>query len=414
MEQGNQENLTIRKEGLAQFYIHDEDKGSIPSKMMNVFYNKKMELNRDITSIAINAYNNVYRPDGIIFVDSMAASGVGSIRVALECENIKKMYINDINPSAIRLIHKNLELNNLTKEDISFHVTRNDANFFFNKLSQETLLSNSEVVRRPNIISIDPFGTPNLYVNSAFNAIDRYNGLLCITATDTAVLFGVRQKVCIRKYMAKPLHNEFTKEVGARILVYFLSRLANINKLGIEPLLTFYSNHFVRVFARIIRHQKKISSHFADYGYILFCRQCGYRNCYGPNITQIPNTCPQCGDKKLLDYAGPLWTTDLHNREFLNEILKINENSEYKNKNKLEKMLLYVRDEIGMPMGYYNIHKLAKKLSLAQVPTTDDLLDAIHNEGFRASRTHFDFTSLKTDMDIEKLKEVMMKIVPRP
>lgn len=412
MEQDNQENLTVKKEGFAQFYIHSEDKGSIPSKMMNVFYNKKMEINRDITSIAINAFNSLYQPPGIIFVDSMAASGIGSIRVALECENIKEMYINDINPSAIRLIHKNLVLNNLTNGDISFHISRNDANFLFNKLSQETLLSNSEVVRRPNIISIDPFGTPNLYVNSAFNAIDRYNGLLCITATDTAVLFGVRQKVCVRKYMSKPLHNEFTKEVGARILVYFLSRLANINKLGIEPLLTFYSNHFIRVFARIIRHQKEIASHFNDYGYILFCRNCRFRNGYGPEVAHIPNECPVCGEKKMLDYAGPLWTADLHDEDYIEEILKFNEKSDFKNKNKLEKMLSYARDEIGMPIGYYNIHKLAKKLTLAQVPTMDILLEAIQRKGFKASRTHFDFTSLKTDMDFEKLKEVMKENAP--
>ena len=42
------ENLIIKKEGLAHFYLYETDIDAIPSKSMNVFYNKKMIINRDI------------------------------------------------------------------------------------------------------------------------------------------------------------------------------------------------------------------------------------------------------------------------------------------------------------------------------------------------------------------------------
>ncbi|GAH06047.1 unnamed protein product, partial [marine sediment metagenome] len=42
-------NLSTIKEGNAEFYIHTTDKDSIPSKSMIVFYNQKMEINRDVS-----------------------------------------------------------------------------------------------------------------------------------------------------------------------------------------------------------------------------------------------------------------------------------------------------------------------------------------------------------------------------
>ena len=66
--------LTLIKEGSVEFYIYNIDQGSVPSKSMNVFYNKKMEINRDISTLAINAYSNLYNQQNLIIIDSMAAT----------------------------------------------------------------------------------------------------------------------------------------------------------------------------------------------------------------------------------------------------------------------------------------------------------------------------------------------------
>ena len=190
-EKLTENSLIIQKEGLAEFYLYNIDKDLIPSKSMNVFYNKRMVINRDISSLAIMAYSKLYRQD-LVIVDSMAASGIGSIRLLLECENIKKAYINDINPIAVKLINKNIDLNKIRDTiEAQIEVSRKDANYLFNEFAQKQHINSNNETIRPNVISIDPFGTPNLYINSAFNAVQRTNGLMCITATDTAVLFGV-------------------------------------------------------------------------------------------------------------------------------------------------------------------------------------------------------------------------------
>ncbi|MFW9781934.1 MAG: hypothetical protein ACFFFB_06590, partial [Candidatus Heimdallarchaeota archaeon] len=181
----------LQKEGAVKFYIHQSDKDLIPSKSMNVFYNKNMEINRDITISSIITYKNLYNPDSLIIVDSMAASGITSIRLLQECNNIEKIYINDINPLANYLIKKNLELNRNLLNHVE--VTNEDANSLFLKLGHPNEL------KKPNIIIIDPFGTPSYFIDTASKAIQKENGLLCITATDTAVLFGIRKNACIKK-----------------------------------------------------------------------------------------------------------------------------------------------------------------------------------------------------------------------
>jgi tRNA (guanine26-N2/guanine27-N2)-dimethyltransferase len=385
-------------EGSVKFLLHKIDDNTIPSKSMSVFYNKRMEINRDISILAVLAYSKLFNQESLVVVDSMTASGIGSLRLLKNAENIEKIYLNDINPVAIELIKKNLELNRIKSERVE--IVNKDANLLFSEISRS-----SDV---PNVISIDPFGTPNLFIDSALKSIKKDEGLLCITATDTAVLFGVKPKVCFRKYMAKPLHTDYCKEIGARILLSFISRIANINNIGIIPLLTFYSNHFVRIFAITFKGKSKILKNLPkNYGYVIHCKQCGYRLSVIENFIKIPQNCPLCLSENHLSYSGPLWVGELHQKSFLEELSLLNEKFNFNNKNRLRKILKYALDEIDMPISYYNIHKISQQLKLSFIPKLDKIIKMIEEKGYKASRTHFDFISIKTDMKIDELKKII-------
>jgi len=390
-----------KQEGSVKFLLHEIDNDKIPSKSMNVFYNERMEINRDISILAIIAYSKIVSQESLVVVDSMAASGIGPIRLLKNTNNIEKIYINDINPIAVELIKNNLELNEI--EPKQAEVLNKDANLLFSEISRSSAL--------PDIISIDPFGTPNLYIDSAFKAIKKDKGLLCITATDTAVLFGVKPKACIRKYMAKPLHTDYCKEIGARILISFISRIANINNLGIIPLLTFYSNHFIRIFAISFRGKSKILKALPkSYGYIIHCNLCGNRSTIIENLLKVPQICPICLSGKHLSYSGPLWVGELHQKSYVEELSLINEKFNFKNKNRIRKVLKFALNEINMPLSYFNIHKLSQQVKLSHIPKLDNLINLIKENGYRASRTHFDFLSIKTNMRIDDLKSLLIKI----
>ncbi|MHA2280556.1 MAG: tRNA (guanine(10)-N(2))-dimethyltransferase [Promethearchaeota archaeon] len=401
--------ITI-KEGSVEFYIHKVDNGSIPSKSMAVFYNRKMEINRDISNLAICSFNRIYNENPLVVMDSMAASGISSIRMLKECKNIKKIYINDINPVAVDLINKNIFLNKMFNHPADIEVSRKDANYFFADFAQNSQGYPNISLEKPNIISIDPFGTPNLYLDAAFKAIQNKDGLLCITATDTAVLFGVRPKSCIRKYLSKSLHTEYCKEIGARILVHFISRIANVNKMGIIPLLTFYSSHFLRVFCLTFKDRDKISQFFKSYGYLVHCNNCGFRSIFQDNLLEAPDSCPLCKEAKKISYAGPLWISDIHDLKLVNGMLDLNNQFQYRNKKRISKLLNLIREEINNPILYYNIHKLSKDLKISNIPKLNTIIEFIKKKGYQASRTHFDFLSIKTNMDINTIKETLIEL----
>ena len=399
-ESGKSKYIT-KQEGSVKFFLHEIDNDSIPSKSMNVFYNRRMEINRDISILAIVAYSKMINQESLVVVDSMAASGIGSIRLLKNTNKVEKIFLNDINPVAVELIKKNIELNEIESKQVE--VLSIDANLLFSQISQCSAL--------PDVISIDPFGTPNLYVDSAFKAIKKDKGLLCITATDTAVLFGVKPKACIRKYMAKPLHTDYCKETGARILLSFISRIANINNLGIIPLLTFYSNHFIRIFAICFKGKSKILNSLPkSYGYIVHCKSCGNRSSIIEDLLNFPRKCSACSSENHLSYSGPLWIGELHQKFYLEELGLLNEKFNFKNKNRIRKILRFAFDEINMPSSYYNIHKISQQLKLSSIPKLEHIIKTIKEKGYKASRTHFDFISIKTDMNIEELKKTLKEI----
>ncbi|MGB5910329.1 MAG: tRNA (guanine(10)-N(2))-dimethyltransferase [Promethearchaeia archaeon] len=398
----------LQKESSVDFYIYDSDKDKIPSKSMDVFYNKKMEINRDITNSSIIAYNELFNPESLIIVDSMAASGIGAIRLLQECKNIEKIYINDINPLAISLIKKNLELNKIKPTHVE--LTNKDSNFLCLKLAQQIKLNLKIRFKRPNVIIIDPFGTPSHFVDAALKLIQKENGLLSITATDTAVLFGVRKKACFKKYMSKPLHNEYCKETGARILLHFISKIANINNLGISPLITFYSGHFIKIFAHTYKNKDKIYTNFSNYGYIIHCNNCGHRSVYKNNVVKIPHQCPSCKEGKITEYAGPLWIEKIHDKAFIKRVLFQNSNSNHYTKKKINKILSLISNEIDMPITYYDIHLLCERLKLSQIPKIELIIEQIKRRGGQASRTHFDFLSIKTNIGIDELQKIIIEL----
>jgi tRNA (guanine26-N2/guanine27-N2)-dimethyltransferase len=303
-------------------------------------------------------------------------------------------------------------LNNLNELNIDISVSRKDANYLLSEIVQNIYLNSDKSSEYPHIISVDPFGTPNSYLDSVFKAIRKKNGLICITATDTAVLFGVRPIACKRKYMAKPLNCEFTKEIGARILLYFISRIANINDLGIKPLLTFYSKHFIRVFAITIKNKNKISNLTQNYGYLLYCTKCGYRFIINNEEIFQEITCDLCKNTELT-YAGPIWTSNLHDRKFIQNLLEMNKISNFKNQNKIENILNIINQEISMPQFYYNTHKISKGLKLENIPKLNEIIESLNEAGYKSSRTHFDFRSLKSRANIEEISNMMKELSER-
>jgi len=100
----------------------------------------------------------------------------------------------------------------------------------------------------------------------------------------------------------------------------------------------------------------------------------------------------------------------LHQKSYVEELDIINEKFNFRNKNRIRKVLKFALNEINMPISYFNIHKLCQQVKLSHIPKLENIIKIIEENGFNASRTHFDFLSIKTNMRIDDLKSLLIKI----
>ncbi|MEM4161342.1 MAG: methyltransferase, partial [Thermoplasmata archaeon] len=190
------------------------------SSKMPVFYNPNMEFARDVTVSLLSAVLDKRRKLKVL--DGMAATGIRGIRIKKEVSKRFSVTLNDINPVAVKLIKKNLELNGVEGEVVC-------------KNLNEILASSAY-----DYIDVDPFGSPVAYLDLAFQSLKR-NGVLGVTTTDTAVLCGTAPKVCVRRYLARSRNNYMCHEIGLRIFLGYLARTAAKFDRGVKPLLSFYA-----------------------------------------------------------------------------------------------------------------------------------------------------------------------------
>src|SRR6056297_1102380 len=188
-----------------------------------VFFNPVQELNRDLTVATLRAYRD-REPRAEYYLDAMAASGIRGVRAAAEGWNAT---LADIDDEAVELCRENLARNDLDGE-----VVQRDAN----------ALMHEEVF---DVVDIDPFGTPVPFADAAFaNTRD----LVCVTATDTAPLCGAHFDSGVRSYSAVPRNTDYHAEMGLRILLGALARTAGRFDVGVEPVFTHATSHYVRTY----------------------------------------------------------------------------------------------------------------------------------------------------------------------
>jgi tRNA (guanine26-N2/guanine27-N2)-dimethyltransferase len=138
-------------------------------------------------------------------------------------------------------------------------------------------------------------------------------------------------------------------------------------------------------------------------GFIAHCFNCGARDWKHGLAVHIEEKCPGCGYKTSL--AGPLWLGRLHDREFCEQVLGEVVKREFKS---IDKLISTCRDELEIPM-HYDIHKVCKMLGITAMSTID-LVSALRERGFQASRTHFSGISFKTDAGMEEIKGVVREL----
>jgi len=336
-------------EGKAKINI--ESSGKI-SKEMDVFYNPVMKLNRDISVLLLNSIHE----NDLNIADPLAGSGIRSIRFLLELKKnkIKTISVNDYSKDAVESIKNNIKLNKINKKII---VMNEDANLF---------LLNSKGF---DYIDIDPFGTPNPFLDSAIKRISR-NGILSVTATDTAALAGTYENACKRKYWAKPAHNELMHEIGLRILIRKIQLIGTQYDKALIPIFSYSKDHYMRVFLRCEKAKKSVDE---------VVKKHDFHNGFGPM------------------WLGKLWDEKLTDK--MEKFNDIKEN---------EKFLKIIKEESKVDVvGFYDISKICEKNKIKNMPRKLELISKIKKKGYKAVETHFNGNGIRSGISLKELLKII-------
>ena len=337
----------LMAEGKAIIKTTQEDK---ISKEMPVFYNPVMKSNRDISVLLLNSINK----NNLSIADPLAGSGIRSIRFLLELNKnkIKTISINDYSKSSIKSIKENLRLNKI-KISKKIIIKNEDANLF--------LLKSTGF----DYIDVDPFGTPNPYLDSAIKRLAR-DGILAVTATDTAPLCGTYPTACLRKYWAMPLRNELMHEIGLRILIRKIQLIGAQYEKALMPIFSYYKEHYFRVFLRCEKGKKGVDDIIKQHG--------------------------------MFENAGPLWKGKLWDSKLTDSMTKKAE----------DRFLSIINEESKIDaIGFYDIHKICKRNKIKQLPKKGLLIEEIRKAGYKAAETHFNPWGVRSDITLNCLLSII-------
>lgn len=332
------------------------------------FFNPKASRTRDMGVRACGAHLDTCKGPKT-YLDAMCGTGARGIRMAHELD-FEKVFVNDLNPEAIRLAKASGRINGLTNVTFS---EREACGF---------LASHSGRGERGSVVDVDPFGSPAPYIDCAVRAA-QHGGMLSVTATDLQVLGGLHNAACMRIYGGVPIRTHYGTETAVRIILGCVSSVSGRLGKGIEPLYVESHMHYYRTYVRVLRNPSRHGN-----GYLIHCSRCGHRQ-----VSQkTESLCDRCHGTNMV--AGPLWTGNLFDEEFVERMMahdrRIAPGGVYGPM--LEKCLREAR----MPPLFCTLDEVAARIK-AGPPSLRDMIAGLEDAGFVASPTSFAPNGFRTN-----------------
>ncbi|KAI5135427.1 tRNA (guanine26-N2/guanine27-N2)-dimethyltransferase [Nematocida ausubeli] len=383
------------------------------------FYNPAQKFNRSLTIQIINSYIKTSAKEGIVLLECMSATGLRGIRYVKELRGKNTIVMNDISTAACNNIVANCIANGIPA-DLSKPVSSENGTVEVqNEDCRSLMLCRKKVF---DVIDIDPFGTCSPYIETALEGIAD-GGLLCVTSTDTKVLFDKPPESCYKYYGSVSMNNSYSHELAVRVILSYISRSAAKAGMYIEPLVSMSMDFFIRVFVRVGRSKQKSNHCLLQNSQYFLCaclnRQAlpilqkdSTKEAYRHVKIAASTECRMC--KRHLGLYGPFWTGPLHDKSFLQEVINSIPKADIESKTggikesahtptqinrRIHGMLSMARDEIDT-IFYHFIPAISSVLSFP-VPPLPQIISFLHAHDIKVSLTHCKPNSIKATGDIE-------------
>uniref|UniRef100_A0AAY4EZY0 tRNA (guanine(26)-N(2))-dimethyltransferase n=1 Tax=Denticeps clupeoides TaxID=299321 RepID=A0AAY4EZY0_9TELE len=200
---------------------------------------------------------------GLRILEGLAASGLRSVRFALEVPGIRSITANDFSARAASLIARNANFNKVSH---LLQASQRDASML--------MYESRGRKERYDVIDLDPYGSPSPFLDAAVQAVGD-GGLLCITCTDMAVMAGNSGETCYSKYGSVSIKAKFCHEMALRIILHSLDQRAAVYQRYIEPLLSVSVDFYIRVFIKVHTGQATVKNSASKQALVYNCIGCG-------------------------------------------------------------------------------------------------------------------------------------------
>ncbi|XP_073996153.1 tRNA methyltransferase 1 isoform X1 [Rhodnius prolixus] len=422
---------TIIREGKVEVIVENTSK---------VFYNPVQEFNRDLSILVLTVFaqeihltrngkkrtlsgmikgredgSNVNgstsysnSQEGISIFEALSATGLRSIRFALEVPGVTNVIANDISLSAVKSIEANIKHNRVdhvvtaSHSDASLYMYMNKANgnYF-------------------DVVDLDPYGCPSRFLDGAVQVLND-GGLLMVTCTDMAVLAGNSPETCYLKYGATSLRTYACHEMSLRIALQCVASHANRYGRYIVPLLCISVDFYIRLFVKIFTSPATCKETTSKLSHVIQCVGCKSVTLHPLGIKEnrtnkppkftLPHIsdftkCPHCHHR--LQMGGPIWHAPMHDKYFVAKMLsQLNQDeAKFSTSKRIIGMLTLVNNELDIPL-YLPVDQLCAKVHCNVIPLLE-FRSALLNAGYHVSETHAMSNCVKTDAPMSVIWDII-------
>lgn len=346
---------------------------------------------------------------GLRVLEGLAASGLRSVRFALEVPGLQSVTANDFSTMAAALIARNAQYNKVSH---LLQASCRDARMLMYEMRGKK--------ERYDVIDLDPYGSPASFLDAAVQAVGE-GGLLCITCTDMSVMAGNSGETCYSKYGSVSIKAKYCHEMALRIILHTLDQRAGVYQRYIRPLLSVSVDFYIRVFVRVFTGQATVKNSASKQALVYNCVGCGsfhfqrmgrrtsngkqmkYSAATGPPVGP---ECEHCGQRHQM--GGPIWAEPIHDFSFVQKVLSaVSGNpSRFGTSKRIEGMLSMVTEELEDVPLYYTVDSLSSTIH-CNIPPLLQFRSALLHAGHRVSLSHACKHAIKTDASPAAIWDIM-------
>jgi tRNA (guanine26-N2/guanine27-N2)-dimethyltransferase len=166
-------------------------------------------------------------------------------------------------------------------------------------------------------------------------------------------------------------------EIGLRILIRKIQLVGVQYEKALVPVFSYSKEHYMRVFLRSDKGKNKSDGILKQHG--------------------------------MFDNAGPMWLGKLWDIHLCNKIYNNSiKNKIFQKNNELVKFLKIIKDESRInSVGFYDLHDISEKYNIKELMKREEVINKIKKFGYKASETHFNGHSIRSDANLNVLIKIM-------